>query len=299
MFRLLLAFAVVVGSVNSVYANSDSTCPPDKPTKIWGYAKGSDGRALRMMIGFDWHNSNGCKVDEYGKVCVNDAGNPDKPQCHVPASEQSRCCANGGYSKCPVVNSNLDHIGTSNSDISTYHQECLSNKIESYSAEIYPKANRANGGKTNLSRYGGARDSRPITVGSVNEVDFRVPLNYENGGNAGKINGYVRCDGKPAKITRINWWSNSSGLSCGIQGYRSGNRDPYPAYGFYSSNYKDPSTGEEYKVLAGGQCHAESQKYKWVIHVECPEGTPAKKKTFFTNVCKGCGPRVDVDFTSN
>lgn len=62
--------------------------------------------------------------------------------------------------------------------------------------------------------------------------------------------------------------------------------------GFYSSNWLH--NGKELSVLAAGQCGAKNQKYKVVLHAPC--NGISMKRTFYADVCKGGGPRVDVRF---
>lgn len=229
---------------------------------------------MRLLIGFDLVDAYGAKVDEYGRRCT-DAG--------------ATCYSGGAYSFIVNVNTGLDYDGSaSTAGYETSLSRCIASNIRHVSAEIYP---RDSSGATNMSRYGSARDARDVVnIGGDNAHDFRVPVNEENGGMAGKINGYVYCNGAPVTPTRVNFWSNDGGAACGIQGYRSGAKI---SNGFYSSNYVN-AAGQEFRVLAAGQCNAPSQKYKMVLWATC--NGSSMSKTVYVDVCDGCGPRVDVHF---
>lgn len=249
-------------------------CDSQRPTRIQGSTLTHDGRAMRLLIGFDLVDAYGSKVDEYGRKCT-DAG--------------ATCYSGGAYSFIVNLNTTLDYYGsTTTAGYTTSLSQCIASNIRHVSAEIYP---RDSTGATNMSRYGSARDARDVVnIGGDNTHDFRVPVNKENGGMAGKINGYVFCNGAPVTPTRVNFWSNDGGAACGIQGYRSGAKI---TGGFYSSNYVN-SSGQDFQVLAAGQCNAPSQKYKLVLWAPC--NGVSMSKTFYVDVCDGCGPRVDVHF---
>jgi hypothetical protein len=249
-------------------------CDSLRPTRITGTTLAHDGRAVHLLIGFDLVDTTGSKVDEYGRKCT---------------ATGATCYGGGAYSFIVNVNTGLGYDGsTTTAGYTTSVSRCIASNIKHVSAEIYP---RGLNGATDMSRYGSARDARDIvSVGGDNTHDFRVPVNNENGGMAGKINGYVYCNGSPVLPTRVNFWSNEGGALCGVQGFRSGAK---LSTGFYSSNFVN-AAGQEFMVLAAGQCNAPSQKYKTVVWATC--NGVSMSRTFYADVCDGCGPRVDIHF---
>jgi hypothetical protein len=166
----------------------------------------------------------------------------------------------------------------------------VSSKITEVFLEAYPKASS---GVTGKSRYGeAARYYLPVRAGADNEMNLRLPLRYELGGNTGYVNGYLTHAGHrvdPKLITRVRAFTHSRGQQCGVAGLAAS----ADALGYSRSL---DATYYRIDALAAGQCGAATQAYTLFVDCRCgPSGTVITRSRV-VNVARAAGLRVDIGF---
>jgi len=253
-------------------------CTASRPTAIggaiYGYGGSYNSWSVDALVGMDFANSSGQKVDIDGNV-ITAAGysyvdnvNPTLGQPGAPS----------GYDRTFGTNGSAGNL-------------CVSSSIVTAFFEVYPKDTT---GRTDKTYYGEAADQwDAVTPGGTNAFTLRIPTGHDYGGNTGDVNGYVTYQGHkvdPSKLT-FRAWPNDHGSACGVQGF-SASADAVGYSGSLDATYYD------IRFLAGGQCGAASQSYR--VYVYCAEvcgsvGSVIKEATPVW-VADGARPRVDFAF---
>ena len=153
---------------------------------LTGTIDGTDGRAVNALLGFDWLDALGRRLDRNG--CV-----------------QSPACPLRGYGSVLRVNPTLPARGTSDTATATttWSVQPPPGAARLF-LEAYPQNERL---RTDEERYGHAmRHSVPLPHGGP--LPLRLPVTRcDEGGTVGTLRGTATRGGAPSPLTRVVAWS--------------------------------------------------------------------------------------------
>lgn len=159
--------------------------PPAEPV-LTGTIDGTDGRAVNALLGFDWLNAQGQRIDRNG--CV-----------------QSEACPLRGYATVVRTNPTVPATGTPDTATATttWSVQPPPGAARLF-LEAYPQDERL---RTNEARYGHAmRHSVPLPHDGP--LPLRLPLvRCDEGGAVGTVRGTGTREGRPLALTRVVAWS--------------------------------------------------------------------------------------------
>lgn len=183
----LLLPALLVGAATA--ARADEVPPPPLPPVLTGTVLGSDGRAVDALLGFDWLDAQGHRLDRNG--CVQSAA------CPVP-----------GYGTVLRVNPDLVATGTADTATATttFSVQPPPGAARLF-LEAYPQDQTH---RTNEARYGHAmRHSVALPYDGPLPVTLPLVL-CDEGGLVGTVRGTATKDGQPLPLKRVVAWSLES-----------------------------------------------------------------------------------------
>lgn len=283
-FALVSIITLPVGALftGSAGAKVSDGCSTDKPTFIGGTIVGyPDNRAVDAHLGVSigYRDSTG----KFHDLLEDGSPLPNPPN----------------YSFVEHMNPDLPATG-SGVGIRNWGR-CVSADVTDFFLEGYPKDppdsndpdhNTVETQKTDKIRYGSsAYYSGKVTPGQKLNLLFRLPLNFQNGGNTGGIQGYALYQGKyvPKQyISRIRAFPGP-GSQCGVEGYSAAADSLVTASNPDRTYYK-------LDYLAGGQCSATAQGYAFQASCIQVCGAPVKSISKPVKITKGLWPRVDMVF---
>lgn len=182
--RLLVVPVLLLGLVA---ASSTAAAQEAEPANLLtGTLEGTDGRAVNALLGFDWQNAEGRRIDRHG--CV-----------------QSAACPLPGYASVVRVNPTLTAEGTSDTSTATTTWEVPSppGAVQVF-IEAYPQNERF---RTDEARYGHAmRHSVPLPHNGP--LPLKLPVTRcDDGGTVGSIRGTGTVGLQPTPLRRVVAWS--------------------------------------------------------------------------------------------
>jgi hypothetical protein len=160
--------------------------PPPLPAVLTGTVLGSDGRAVDALLGFDWLDAQGHRLDRNG--CI------QSPTCPVP-----------GYGTVLRINPDLVATGTADTSTATttFSVQPPPGAARLF-LEAYPQDETH---RTNEARYGHAmRHSVALPYDGPLPVTLPLVL-CDQGGRVGTVRGTATKDGQPFALKRVVAWS--------------------------------------------------------------------------------------------
>ncbi len=188
VLSLLLAVVVLAGGLALGPASPASAACASKSTRLGGTIQGEDGRYMWVMLGLEYFDAAGRRLDANG--CVMGAGQ------YSDLYRINRQLTSGQGS--------ATNVGIGGATLTKSWSMQVPNNAATVWIEAYPRTNDPYEA-VSTERYGHAM-RRAVPLPNTN-LDIRMPLNCAAGGQNGSIAGRLVVNGAPYDVPNIHAWN--------------------------------------------------------------------------------------------